>query len=233
MGPAVVRPPGFRTRRLPVLEQRQERVGPALERIRIARLDVGIVGVPLDELRALARVLLREQARDRLRGREVRIAVVEVAVGEGEVHRLVQRVDVARGVVAHRLQVHRLQDVQRLQHHRALHPGVQLVDVDVLVARLHRLLDVDLPRREVLHRDEPALLARAAHELLRDVALVEAVVGGVERGLAVEPLRARRLLRLHELAQRGREIGLAEDRARLRARGRRAAASPPSSTATR
>ena len=40
----------------------------------------------------------------RLLGRKVGVAVVEVAVGEGEVHGLVERVDVARAVVAHRLE---------------------------------------------------------------------------------------------------------------------------------
>ena len=51
----------------------------------------------------LARVLLRQQALDRLDRRHVRVAVVEVAIGERQVHRLIQRVNVARAVVAHRL----------------------------------------------------------------------------------------------------------------------------------
>src|SRR2546430_9028844 len=46
-----------------------------------------VVAVRADELRALACVVLRQQALDRRRRREARVAVVEIAVGVGEVHR--------------------------------------------------------------------------------------------------------------------------------------------------
>src|SRR6266581_823776 len=44
--------------RRPLLQERQIGIRAALERIRIPRLDVGIVVIRIDELRALARVLL-------------------------------------------------------------------------------------------------------------------------------------------------------------------------------
>ncbi len=193
----------------------QEWVLLTLEGIRIARPGVGIVLLPVDQLGAFARVGLGEQALDRLGGREVRIAVVEVAVGVREVHRLVQRVDVAGAVVAEGLDVELLEDVQRLEHDRALHPVRQLVDLDPLVVGADRLLDVDLPAVQILHRDQPALLPGAAHELLGDVAAIEAVVRRVDRFFAGLAGSQRIALSLDELAQRGGEVRLAEDLAGL------------------
>ena len=63
---------------------------------------------------------------------------------------------------------------------------------------------------------QAALLLRAADELLRDVALVEAVVGGVDGLLAGLARLERLLLGLDQLAQRGGQVGLLEDLARLR-----------------
>ena len=83
--------------------------------------------------------------------------------------------DVVRAVVAHRAHVEVLEDVQRLQQRRALRPDVELVDLDAAVAGAERLLDQRLPLREVVERDQAALFLHAAHELLRDVAAVEAV----------------------------------------------------------
>ncbi len=164
----------------------------------------------------LLRILLAEQSLDRLLGREIDVAVIEIAIGEGQVHGLIDGVDVARGVVAHGLEIDVLQDVERLQHGRSLRPDVELVDVDSLVGGADRLLDAHLPARQVLLGDQAALLAHAAHELVGDVAAVEAVVGGHDRFLAGLLRTERLLLGLDELAQRGREVGLAEDLARLR-----------------
>jgi hypothetical protein len=93
-------------------------------------------------------------------------------------------VDVVRAVVAHRAQIEVLEDVERLQQHGPLRPGVELVDVDAAVAGGERLLYPGLPLREVLGRDEAALLAEAAHELGRDVAAVEALMRCRDRLLA-------------------------------------------------
>jgi hypothetical protein len=63
---------------------------------------------------------------------------------------------------------------------------------------------------------EAALLARAAHELLRDVALVEAVVRGEDRVLPALSGLERLLLGVDQLLERREEVRLAEDLARLR-----------------
>jgi hypothetical protein len=120
-------------------------------------------------------------------------------------------VQVARGVVAHRLEVEVLEDIERLQHHRALHPGVELVDLDTAVGGAAGRLDLDLPAREVLAGDEPARGLHRPGELGGDVAAVEAFVGGHDGLLACGAALEGALLGLDQLAQRRRELGLAED----------------------
>jgi hypothetical protein len=170
----------------------------------------------LHERRALLRVILREQALDRLFGREGGIAVIEVAVSHRETDRLVHGLDVVGAVVTHRLQVEVLEDVERLEHRRTLGPVVELVDVDAAVSRVPRLLELHAPVREVILRDLPALLLCAAHELCADVAAVEAVVRGLERFLARLASLQRALLGLNELPERRGEVRLAEHFARNR-----------------
>ncbi len=80
-----------------------------------------------------------------------------------------------------------------------------------------------------------AFLARAAHEFLGDVAAVEAVVGRLQGFLARLAGLQRRRFRLDELAQRRREVGLAEDLAgdrRLARLARMRQHHAPSRTAT-
>ena len=60
---------------------------------------------------------------------EIGVAVVGVAVGEGQLQRLQHGVDVIRGIVAHSLQVAAFQDAQGVEVHRPLAPraaGVNL-----------------------------------------------------------------------------------------------------------
>ena len=59
-------------------------------------LTAGVVALGVDRLRARLAYVLRQQAAHRLLGRKRRIAVVEIAIGEREVHRLVERVHVLR-----------------------------------------------------------------------------------------------------------------------------------------
>ena len=198
-----------------MLQERQVGIGPALEWIRIARLDVGIVVIGIDEAGALSRVLLRQQSADRLLGRKRGVAVIEVAIGEREVHRLIQRVDVAGAVVAHRLQIEVLEDIERLQHHGSLRPWLELVHVDAAILCHYGRFCFDLPVGEIRKRDEPTLLLQAANELLGDVTAIEPLVGGHDGVVAVLAAAERLLLGLHELPQRRREVRLAKDLACL------------------
>ena len=184
-------------------------------RVGIPWLHTDIVFLPVDELSSFCRILLREQAFDRLLGSEVRIAIVEIPVGEGEAHRLVERVYVAARVVAHRLHIDAFEDVERLIQHRSLDPMSELVDFDVFVGRHDRLFDVDFPFGQVFLGMQPALLLRASRELLGDVPFIEALVGGVDRFFARGAFGEGFLLRLDELFERCLQIRLPENLARV------------------
>ena len=123
---------------------------------------------------------------------------------------------VAGAVVSHRLQVQRLQDVEGLEQHRPLRPVSELVDVDPPVIRRHRLLEAHPPARQILQRDQPALLLHAAHELASDVAAVEALVRRHDRLRAARAPTERLALGLHQPGESGGEVGLAEDLTRIR-----------------
>jgi hypothetical protein len=187
-----------------------------LVRIRVAGSHERLVALPVDLGETVARVVLRQQALDRLHGWHVRIAVVEVAIRERKIHRLVQRVNVACAVVPHAAQVDVLEQVQRLQHHGTLNPVIQLVDVDSLVSRDGGIFDMDLPAIEILHRDQPAGGLRLGDDLLRDVAAIEALVGGKDRLLAILAGFQRGALRVHELGERSEQLRLLENLARVR-----------------
>ena len=148
--------------------------------------------------------------------REERIAVVGVAVVVGELDGLVHGVDVVGRVGAHRLQVHAFQDVQRLEEHRPLVPRARLVDVEAVEVRRDRLLDAAVVGGEVVVGEHAARGAIGLRDPARDVAGVEGVAAGANRGDAVVTLRVRGLLGGHDRAQRAREVRLAEDLADLR-----------------
>ena len=79
----------------------EPRVGPAFEWVGIARPQVGVVAGPIDLPESLPGVILRKQTANGFFGWEIGIAVVKIPIGERQVHDLVERVNVARGVVAH------------------------------------------------------------------------------------------------------------------------------------
>ena len=109
---------------------------------------------------------------------EVGIGVVGVAVGVGQLHRLDDGVEVVGAVVAHRLQVELLQDVERLQQHRALAVEPVLVDGVVAVVSAGGRLDPRVELGEVVELEGRAVLLQEGDHLLGDVALVEAIPGG-------------------------------------------------------
>ena len=117
---------------------------------------------------------------------EVGVGVVGVAVRVGQLHRLDHGVDVVGAVVAHRLQVELLEDVQRLQQHRALAVEAVLVDGVAAVLGGRRLLDAGVELGEVVELERGAVLLQEGDHLLGDVALVEAVAGGGDALLAAQ-----------------------------------------------
>ncbi|MCG3120993.1 MAG: hypothetical protein ALAOOOJD_03921 [bacterium] len=164
-----------------------------LEWIRIAGFDVRVVLLPIDQLRTCLCIFFREQAFDRLFRRKIRIAVIKIAVGKREVHGLIQRVNVFGAVEAHAFQIKIFQNVQRLQHDRALHPAIELVHFDVFVHRHHRRFEIDFPLGEIFQRVQPTLFFGTADKFLRDVAFVKTIVRRVNCLFAIFA-RGQRLL---------------------------------------
>jgi len=87
----------------------------------------------------------------------------------------------------------------------------QLVDVNPAIGRLDRLLDAWLPAGKILSGDQPAFLTDPAHELLRDIAAIEAFVGGHDSVAPALSGGKRLLLGFDELRQGRSEVGLAKD----------------------
>ena len=142
---------------------------------------------------ALGRVCLGQQP---VEGHvvEARVAVVGLAVGEGQLGALGHRVQVLRRVVAHRRQVELCQQRKLLQEHRALGPAGALEDIQSVVVQADRLLEVRLPFGEVFIGQQ-ARVGRSAgvfnriggdeiDDALGDLALVERVARGLDPGHA-------------------------------------------------
>ena len=200
---------------------RRRAVGDVVLRKR-PRLDLGVVRQRIagderprrdprvDQRGALLGVGLRQQALGR-HLHERRVGVVGVAVGVGQLHRLGHGVHVVGAVVPHRRQVEGLEDVERLQQHRALAREAVLVDGVAAVGRRRRLLDAGEVLGEVAGVERRLVLLQERHHLLGDVALVEAIAGGGDAGRAAAPLGAALGLdHPRERARRGRQLdGLA------------------------
>src|SRR6266566_2429545 len=95
-------------------------------------------------------------------------------------------------------------------------PLRELVDLDAAILCHYWLFYFDAPVGQVRQRDEPAFFLHSAHELLRDIAAIEPIVGSHDRVVPVLAATQRLLLRVHQLPQGRREVGLAEDFTRFR-----------------
>ncbi len=118
---------------------------------------------------------------------------------------------------------------ERLGQHRSLAPGAARQDLEVAPAGAHDRLVARAERRQVGHRQEPAVVGVIGGDLARDVALVEGRARGLEPGGAIAagaPLlvrharQHRREVALHEpVADRRRVPAGEEDRRVLRPPG--------------
>ena len=93
--------------------------------------------VGVDQAAALSGVLVREQPLQGHAGEE-RIAVVALAIGEGQLGRLGDSVDVGDGVVAQRGEVEPFQQAELLQEDGSLAPGAAGEQPDVAERALDR-----------------------------------------------------------------------------------------------
>ena len=128
----------------------------------------------IDQRRALLRVFFRKQPGRRHR-HEGRVRVVAVAIRIRELHRLDDGVEVVGARVAHRGQVEVLEDVERLEQHRALAPERVLVDRVAAVRGRRGLFDARKEVRKVRPIERRVVLLQERDHLARDVPLVETV----------------------------------------------------------
>ena len=166
----------------------------------------------IDELPPRVGIRFREQA---AHGHvdEFRVAVVALAVGEDELERLGEQVDIGRRVVAERGEVVGLEQRQHLRQHRPLTPGTAREHLVLAKARAHRLLDLHLERGEIVVGQEPALRGVERGDLPRDVAAIEQIARGAKARLPSRlPGPA---LGVQQAADRARQVGLREDLARF------------------
>ena len=152
----------------------------------------------------------------------LRITVVRLAVGKGELRALDDGVQVVGRVVAHALQVEAVEQAELLQEHRSLRPRTALVHIDPAEVDAARRLRRRTPRCHVVHGQQPGVLLAAgveqrvgdeADDALGDRTAVERVARRLDAALAPA---AGRLLGGHHRAQRRREVRVAEPLAHAR-----------------
>ena len=130
-----------------------------------------------DRLPLLFGVLLRGQPVERHVLVEIRIAQVVRAVRVGAAHRFGQQVQVERRVVADPGEIESFQDVQHLNQHDAARAGRRHADdLVAAIAAAYRLALDRLVPRQVLERDDAAVVGHEIGDQPCGLAPVEAVL---------------------------------------------------------
>ena len=122
-----------------------------------------------------------------------------LAVGEAELHRFGDGVNVLHAVVAERRDVDTVEQTRHLGEHRPLAPGSTGVELDLSEPCNHRLFDRALVLGEVLHRQPAAGFFVVPNHGAGEVAPVEGVARGDQAGLSPCVRRRRRFLVDHVL----------------------------------
>ena len=141
-----------------------------------------------------------------------RVAIVLLAIGEGELERFRHHVDVARGVVPHRAQVERFEHAEGLHEHGPLRPRRLAQDLPPREREAHRRLEARAVPGQIAGPQEPAHPLGEAADGGRDVAAIEALARRDDAGGAVS---AARRVGLDEPPERAGERGLDEELAHL------------------
>ena len=153
---------------------------------------------------------------------EIRIAVVTLAVREGELERLRHQMGKGRAIRIEPSQIIALEHLQHLQQHRPLGPGPALPDLPAVVIDADRGFGARAPARHVLP-GQHAFAPRAA--AVHDTGLAQVAVDGVGDEPFVEGPARRLDLRLaagdglrliQQALPEGGEIGVSEKTPGLR-----------------
>ena len=150
-----------------------------LKRIRIPRSSQGVVFQWIDAFYPLPGIFLRQQAFQWFGRREIGISIIEITVGESQIHNLIQRMDILGGIIPHTFEVVIFEHVEGLQHSRALSPGIKFIDIDTFVRHHDRFLLDDFPGGHIFHGDQTALFLATPHEFLGNIAPIKTVVRSV------------------------------------------------------
>ena len=108
-------------------------------------------------------------------GRRRGIANPGVAIGEGDPLGLDQQMQIGGGVVAERLQIVALENVEHLERHDALGVGRQLQDLVAAIRGRERLDPVGMIRSKIRGGDEAAALLKIVGDRLADRPTVERI----------------------------------------------------------
>ena len=138
---------------------------------------------------------------------DVRIAVIRLALGKRDLHRLRDEVQIGRRVVAECRQIRALEQVEHLQQDRALTPEAAHAHLPRAPRADQRALDLDLERREIIQRQRALLGTMEFRDALGGLAAIELVACRANsRGAAA----AGALLRARHPAERVAQLRLHE-----------------------
>ena len=94
--------------------------------------------------------------------------------------------DIVRAVVAHTIQVHAFEYLQRLDTHGTLAPRAAGIDVDPLIGAVGRSVHSHMEIGQVFHSYQAAVSLVEIHDLLGDLALIKEVPGGLNRAFPAQ-----------------------------------------------
>src|SRR5436190_782598 len=139
-----------------------------------------LFGAVADRRAALFGVGLLEQTADR-HVHLLRIAEEALAVRGRELERFRVPVQELKRARTQSADVVALEKVQGHRHEWALRPRAAGVDIDTAIRGVHRRLDADALRAQVVFGDRAAGLAHECRDLASDVTLVDRVTSGLDR----------------------------------------------------
>ncbi len=166
----------------------------------------------IDQLPALGGIRFRQK---NLFGdfAELGIAIITIAIGEGQFHGFDDGVQILGAVVAHTLQIEPFEDVERLEHDRSLGPEAGLVNRIAAIGRGPGLVRFGLGLCEIGVGDQTAVRFGEGRDPLGESTLVEVIM---HRSYFRGAITASLLLRRDHLAQRARQVRHVDYFARFR-----------------
>ena len=173
--------------------------------VRISRPQLERRPLHVDQRPANARVLVGEKRLKRHLDKRG-IAIILVAVGEGQLHRLGDDMNVVRRLETHLLELEPFEQSQHLEHRRTLRPRTAFEHRIAPITHMHRIFHPRPMGRQIRPTRETRLSALyQLSSAVGDVAAIEAIGDGLQALLAAA---GRASLGVHQLSKGGRQVGL-------------------------